>query len=233
MAELTVEHLGKEFPTRGEPLVVLRDVSLSLQSGENLAVLGPSGSGKSTLLYLIGTLDRPTSGEVKFDGQDPFVLSEPDLAAFRNRRIGFVFQDHHLLPQCTVLENVLIPTLAAGGTSGEQIDRARRLLDRVGLGDRLEHRPAELSGGERQRVAIARALILNPVLLLADEPTGNLDRTTAAAVADLMLELQSQENTMLIVVTHSLELAGRMQRRAELDDGRLSPAEPSPTGTNH
>ena len=200
---------------------MLRGVSVSLSVGQNLAILGPSGSGKSTLLHIIGTLDRPTSGDVRLDGEDPFVLDEPKLADFRSRRIGFIFQDHHLLPQCSVLENVLLPTLAQGGTTGADAERARMLLDRVGLAERLDHRPAELSGGERQRVAVARALVRRPVLLLADEPTGNLDRTTAASVAKLLLELQQQEQTMMITVTHSLELAAMFQRRMELDNGRL------------
>lgn len=221
MPHLVVDNVTKEYPTRSDPLVVLRGCSLELSGGDNLAVLGPSGSGKSTLLYIIGTLDRPTAGSVRLDDVQPFGLSEPELAAFRNRRIGFVFQDHHLLPQCTVLENVLVPTLAEASTSAETTARARRLLERVGLSDRLDHRPAELSGGERQRVAICRALLLKPALVLADEPTGNLDRSTAAKVGDLLLELQREEGTMLLVVTHSLELAGRFQRKVELDEGRL------------
>jgi lipoprotein-releasing system ATP-binding protein len=224
MPELAVHDLTKRFPTRAESLEVLRGVSLSLSAGQNLAVLGPSGSGKSTLLHIIGTLDRPTSGDVRLDGEDPFVLDEPKLADFRSRRIGFIFQDHHLLPQCSVLENVLLPTLAQGGTNGADAERARMLLDRVGLAQRLDHRPAELSGGERQRVAVARALICRPVLLLADEPTGNLDRTTATSVAKLLLELQQQEQTMMITVTHSLELAAMFQGRMELDEGRLKGA---------
>jgi lipoprotein-releasing system ATP-binding protein len=222
MPELAVHDLTKRFPTRAESLEVLRGVSLSLSAGKNLAVLGPSGSGKSTLLHIIGTLDRPTSGDVRLDGEDPFVLDEPKLADFRSRRIGFIFQDHHLLPQCSVLENVLLPTLAQGGTNGADAERARMLLDRVGLAERLDHRPAELSGGERQRVAVARALVRRPVLLLADEPTGNLDRTTATSVAKLLLELQQQEQTMMITVTHSLELAAMFQHRMELDDGQLN-----------
>ncbi|HEV3022157.1 MAG TPA: ABC transporter ATP-binding protein [Pirellulales bacterium] len=224
MPDLVVTDVTKNFPTRGEPLVVLRGCSLSLSAGENLAILGPSGSGKSTLLQIIGTLDRPTDGRVMLGGDDPFHFDEPRLARFRNERIGFVFQDHHLLPQCSVLENVLIPTIATGRATSEAFDRARTLLDRVGLSGRVEHRPAELSGGERQRVAIARALIRRPALLLADEPTGNLDRTTAAGVGDLLLELQQHERTMLIVVTHSLELAARFGQRVELDAGRLKPA---------
>jgi lipoprotein-releasing system ATP-binding protein len=220
---LAVTDVTRQFPTRGEPLDVLRGCTLSLSPGENLAILGPSGSGKSTLLQIIGTLDRPTAGSVTLAGENPFAFDEPRLARFRNERIGFVFQDHHLLPQCSVLENVLIPTIATGRASSEALDRAGTLLDRVGLGGRLEHRPAELSGGERQRVAIARALIRKPALLLADEPTGNLDRTTAAGVGDLLLELQRQEHTMLVVVTHSLELAARFDRRVELDSGRLKP----------
>jgi lipoprotein-releasing system ATP-binding protein len=225
MAELTVRDLTKRFPTRAESLEILRGVSLELKSGQNLAILGPSGSGKSTLLHIIGTLDRPTSGEVRLDGEDPFVLDEPELADFRSRRIGFVFQDHHLLPQCNVLENVLLPTIAQGKPSRADDERARMLLDRVGLAGRLDHRPAELSGGERQRTAVARALIRRPVLLLADEPTGNLDRTTAASVAKLLLELHEQEQTMMISVTHSLELAAMFQRRLELDEGRLKELE--------
>ena len=221
MPRLAVENLIKEFPTRGEPLVVLRGVSLELSSGESLAIVGPSGCGKSTLLHIVGTLDRPTAGRVLLDDRDPFALAEPELAAFRNDSIGFVFQDHHLLPQCSVLENVLLPTIAHCSASKADVERARELLAGVGLAERLAHRPAELSGGERQRAAIARALIRRPALLLADEPTGNLDRTTAAGVTELLLRLQREQGTMLIVVTHSLELAERLDRRVELDDGRL------------
>jgi lipoprotein-releasing system ATP-binding protein len=221
MSKLAVENVTKEFPTRGEPLVVLRGVSLELAAGENVAIVGPSGSGKSTLLNIIGTLDAPTSGRIMLDGEDPAGLDEPALARFRNRNVGFVFQDHHLLPQCSVLENVLVPTIAAGPTRRETYRRAQTLLERVGLTDRLEHRPAELSGGERQRVALARALVNRPLLVLADEPTGNLDRTTAERVAELLLDLQQQEGTMLILVTHSVRLAERMSRTLELDEGRL------------
>jgi len=223
MSTLLVDNVVKEFPTRTEPLLVLRGASLELEGGRNLAIVGPSGSGKSTLLNIIGTLEWPTSGKVLLEGQDPRDLDEPALAAFRNRKIGFVFQDHHLLPQCSALENVLVPALPAGRVEQNTVDRARELLKRVGLGDRLEHRPAELSGGERQRVAIARALINRPVLLLADEPTGNLDRTTAERIAQLLLELQRQEGMMLVVVTHSRRLAAQMDRQLELDEGVLCP----------
>jgi lipoprotein-releasing system ATP-binding protein len=222
---LAVRDLAKDYPTRSGPLPILRGVNLELARGESLAVMGPSGSGKSTLLHILGTLDRPTSGSVSLDGTDPFVLPEADLAAFRNRRIGFVFQDHHLLPQCSVLENVLVPTLVSRGTDPAVTEGyARELLKRVGLAARLEHRPAELSGGERQRVAVARALVLKPLLLLADEPTGNLDRASAQAVGELLLELHRQENTVLVVVTHSAELASRFPRRAEMSDGALADA---------
>jgi lipoprotein-releasing system ATP-binding protein len=221
MPELVVADVTKEYPTRAEPLRVLCGVNCQLAAGENLAILGPSGCGKSTLLHIIGTLDAPTSGRVTLGGQDPLALDEPRLAAFRNHQIGFIFQDHHLLPQCSALENVLLPTLADGKPPRESVDRARMLLERVGLSDRLDHLPAELSGGERQRVAIARSLVNRPALLLADEPTGNLDRATASGVAGLLLELQAQERTMLIVVTHSLTLADMLHRRMELTGGHL------------
>ena len=225
MTKLVVENVCKEFPAGRQSLVVLRDVSFELPAAENLAIAGPSGSGKSTLLGIIGTLDRPSSGRVVLDGQDTAQLAAAALAEFRNRRVGFVFQDHHLLPQCSVLENVLLPTLADASTRQESMDRARLLIGRVGLEDRLHYRPAELSGGQRQRVALARALINRPGLLLADEPTGNLDRTTAETVGRLLLELQQQEEMMLIVATHSLRLAGLMGRQLELDEGTLKPCE--------
>jgi lipoprotein-releasing system ATP-binding protein len=221
MPKLVVENVAKQYPTRSQPLEVLRGVSLSLDPGENLAILGPSGSGKSTLLSIIGTLESPTSGRVTLDGVDPATLAERKLAAFRSRRIGFVFQDHYLLPQCSVLENVLVPAVPLGAVSDETIRRAEILLERVGLGDRRTHRPAELSGGERQRAALARALINGPELLLADEPTGNLDRTTAEQVGQLLVEIQKTEPMMLIVVTHSERLAEMMQERRELDEGLL------------
>jgi lipoprotein-releasing system ATP-binding protein len=222
---LQVGQLCKDYPTRSGPLSILRGVEFELQKGEALAVMGPSGSGKSTLLHILGTLDRPTSGKVLLDGKDPFALAEPDLAAFRNRNIGFVFQDHYLLPQCSVLENVLIPTLVSKNGDIDYEARGRELLDRVGLTGRLDHRPAELSGGERQRVAVARALILHPALLLADEPTGNLDRHTAQTVGQFLSDLHRQEQTILVVVTHSSELARLFARWMDMLDGRLEPAE--------
>src|SRR5215510_8572990 len=177
--------------------------------------MGPSGSGKSTLLHIIGALDPPTSGRVTLDGDDPYKLSEKELAAFRNERVGFVFQDHSLLPQCSVLENVLTPTLV-GRTNSDSVERARALLDQVGLSERLDHRPAELSGGEKQRAALARALINEPVLLLCDEPTGNLDHESAEVVASLLLELHAKKKTILVVVTHSSELAAKFPTRYEM-----------------
>lgn len=217
---LKVDEVRKSFQTGGPPIEVLRGVTFHLGKGENAAVTGPSGSGKSTLLHLIGTLDQPTSGSIRLEGRDPFQLPEPELARFRSRVIGFVFQDHHLLPQYSVLENVLIPTLAAGRNGEDSEERARRLLERVGLSHRLDHRPAALSGGERQRAAVARALINQPSLLLCDEPTGNLDAATARKIAQLLFELHRHEKNTLIVVTHSLDLAEQFNRRFELKEGR-------------
>jgi len=221
--DLVVRGLRKEYPTPGDPLIIIAGVSFEMKAGEALAIMGPSGSGKSTLLYILGTLETPTSGSVSVGSRDPFSLGESDLASFRNEQVGFIFQEHHLLPQCSALENVLIPTMAPSSVQSpaESKDRALKLLDRVGLSDRVDHRPAELSGGERQRVAIARALVNKAPLILADEPTGNLDRHTADAVADLILELHREENTILITVTHSLDLAQRFPQRAELTDGNL------------
>ncbi|MFM8251492.1 MAG: ABC transporter ATP-binding protein [Planctomycetota bacterium] len=221
MAELIVEHLSKEYVTRAEPLVILRDVNVRVTAGQSVAIVGPSGSGKSTLLQILGTLDQPTSGQVRIDGRDPFSLADLQLAQFRNRTFGFVFQEHHLLPQLTVLENVLVPALASSTPTREQQNRAQELLARVGLRERLHHRPAELSGGERQRVALARALLLKPPILLADEPTGNLDRTNAQAVGRLLGELQQAEKMTLIVVTHSAELASLMGRQMTINEGKL------------
>jgi lipoprotein-releasing system ATP-binding protein len=221
MPALTAQSLSKSYPISGGELPVLVEATLELERGESCAVLGPSGSGKSTLLAILGTLERPTAGTLEIAGALPFQLSEVELAAFRSRTIGFVFQEHHLLPQCTVIENVLVPLLADGAARPAEVARASQLLERVGLGHRLNHRPAELSGGERQRAALARALIREPVLLLADEPTGNLDRSTAGAIVELMLDVQREHNAMLVAVTHSAALAERMQRQLEIDAGRL------------
>jgi lipoprotein-releasing system ATP-binding protein len=228
---LEIEHLDKDYPTRSGPLSVLRGVDLTVNPGQALAIMGPSGSGKSTLLQILGTLDEPTRGTVRLQDTNPFALPERDLARFRNQKIGFVFQDHHLLPQCSVLENVLIPTLVAPEDKTRIRERALDLLQRVGLSERLEHHPAELSGGERQRVAVARALIHNPVLLLADEPTGNLDRRTAQAVGRLLLDLHQQENNILLVVTHSLELAETFPSRMIMEDGTLKVPTAGSTGS--
>ena len=220
---LELSKVVKEYPTPRGPLTVLAGVSLSLQRGEAAALMGPSGSGKSTLLYIAGALEPPTSGTVTLDGADPYRLREPDLAAFRNRTIGFIFQDHCLLPQCSALENVLVPALV-GDDRADYPKRARELLEQVGLADRLDHRPSELSGGERQRVALARALIRRPHLLLCDEPTGNLDEASAEMVAGLLLELHARQETMLIVVTHNSALAARFPKRYELRHANLHPA---------
>ena len=217
---LVAEGITKSYGEGEGRLTVLAGADLRLAKGEALAIVGPSGSGKSTLLHILGTLDRPTSGRVTLGGTDPFTLSELELARFRNHKVGFVFQDHHLLPQYSVLENVLLPALAFGKIGDEEEGRARALLARVGLSARLAHRPAELSGGERQRAAVARALLLGPTLLLCDEPTGNLDRGTAEQVADLLFELHAEGNTILIAVTHSAELAARFPRRLALSEGR-------------
>jgi lipoprotein-releasing system ATP-binding protein len=215
-----------DSPANAEALTVLDQVTLDVARGESLAIVGPSGSGKSTLLQIIGTLDRPTSGSVALDGRDLSGLDEMQIAAVRNRQIGFVFQTHYLLPQCTVWENVLVPTLACSDVAlrdgaGE---RAERLLKRVGLGERKSHRPSELSGGERQRVAVVRALINQPQLLLADEPTGSLDHASAQQLGQLLLELNREEGVTLIVVTHARDLARRMGRVFELKEGRLMTA---------
>jgi len=221
---LTLLDVTKSYRTPYHEVEVLRGVSFDLEPGEALAVLGPSGCGKSTLLHCIGTLERPTSGEILLGDVHPLELPEPQLAAFRNRRLGFVFQDHHLLPQYSVLDNVLLPTVPARSAEAGSRQRAESLLREVGLGERLHHRPAELSGGERQRVAIARALINTPRLLLCDEPTGNLDRATAGTVSDLLFRLHEDSRTILVVVTHSQELAERFDRRFELREGRCVPA---------
>ncbi len=217
---LQARNLTKIYPAPGGELPVLEDVSLALAPGDAASIMGPSGSGKSTLLYILGALEPPTSGTVELSGRNPFALPEHELASFRNRQIGFVFQDHCLLPQCSVLENVLIPALVSG-SEGNHEERARELLRQVGLQERLRHRPAELSGGEKQRVALARALIRDPLLVLCDEPTGNLDRRSADAVADLLQELHRIRRGILVVVSHSARLAERFPIRFELADRRL------------
>lgn len=220
---LSVSGVGKSYPSPQGDLPVLWDVSLSFAAGEAAAIMGPSGSGKSTLLYILGALEPPTTGTVTLDGTNPFTLPAKDLAAFRNKEIGFVFQDHCLLPQCSVLENVLVPTLV--GKDDENSDaHARRLVEQVGLSHRITHLPGQLSGGEKQRVALARALVRRPRLLLCDEPTGNLDRASADSVASLLFELQAQQHAILIVVTHSAELAARFPIRFDLVDRKLQRA---------
>jgi lipoprotein-releasing system ATP-binding protein len=220
---LEISNVTKQYPSPRGPLIVLSGVSLALNRGEAAAIMGPSGSGKSTLLYIAGALEPPTAGTVTLGGVNPYTISEKELAAFRNQSIGFVFQDHCLLPQCSVLENVLVPTLVANDRAGYPA-RARELLRQVGLEDRLDHRPAELSGGEKQRVALARALILRPALLLCDEPTGNLDESSAEMVAALLLELHARQQTILIVVTHNPTLAARFPKQYELRHATLQPA---------
>ena len=218
---LEVANLSKEYPTPQGALQILSNVSLSLKRGDAVSIMGPSGSGKSTLLYILGALEPPSSGTVRLDGQNPFELKATELAAFRNRAVGFVFQDHCLLPQCNVIENVLTPTLVSELNGGDAAERARLLLDEVGLAERTGHRPAELSGGEKQRVALARAMIMKPLLLLCDEPTGNLDHKSAETVAALLFELHRRQETILIVVTHSAELASRFPIRFEMSEQSL------------
>ena len=220
---LEVAGITKTYPTAAGGLRVLDDVSLTLEPGRQLAIMGPSGSGKSTLLAIMGGLDEPTAGRVRLDGIDPFAGDTAARAAFRNRRIGFVFQEHHLLAGCTALDNVVLPALATGRVPAEVIARARRLLERVGLADRMAHMPDALSGGERQRVAVARALVLAPRLVLADEPTGQLDSRSSSQVTDLLVELAAESGGMLVIVTHSADVARRVGHVRQLVDGRLKP----------
>ena len=219
---LVVDNLSKQYETPTEPLVVLREVSLRLCGNDSLAIVGPSGSGKSTLLNILGALDHPTAGLVTLAGVDPFKLNDADLAGFRSKSVGFIFQDHHLLPQCTALENVLLPKLAGGRVTDDQIARAKELLERVGVAPRAGHLPSELSGGERQRVAIARALMNGPQLLLCDEPTGNLDTANSRLIGELLTSIAAETKAILIVVTHSTALAQTFQHRMRMTDGRLS-----------
>ena len=221
MPDFVATDLVKEFETPSQPLRILDGVSAELNRGESLAVIGPSGSGKSTFLHIAGTLDSPTSGSVELEGNDLSQLAEKQLASFRNQNIGFVFQEHHLLPQLSALENVLIPIVANGETDDQSIEQAKSLLEKVGLSDRMTHRPGSLSGGERQRVAVARAMIRSPVLLLADEPTGSLDQANAHKIGELLLELQQEHNTILICVTHSEKLAKQFQNQVKLENGKF------------
>ena len=221
---LKVSNVSKHYSTPRGPLVVLSDVTFDLAPGEAAVVTGPSGSGKSSLLHVLGALDPPSSGTVTLHGRNAFALTPAAMAKFRNTDVGFVFQDHCLLPQCSVLENVLVPTLVAPKRNGEAADdirRARLLIEQVGLADRIDHRPGELSGGEKQRVAIARALIRQPRLVLCDEPTGNLDQESASIVASLLLNLHQHQQNILIVVTHSERLASQFPIRFEIADRRL------------
>ncbi len=218
---IRVEGVRKHFPKRGGELEVLKGVSFTLGRGEMLGVVGISGAGKTTLLQIVGTLDRATSGTVSYDGQDVSALPDDALAAFRNRTVGFVFQFHHLLPEFDARENVMLPCLIAGVDRAEAAARADRLLEGVGRADRVTHRVGELSGGEQQRVAICRALAMDPAVLLADEPTGNLDRDTASGVVDLLVALNRERGLSLVVVTHNEELAARMHRIIKIDDGRI------------
>jgi lipoprotein-releasing system ATP-binding protein len=218
---LTVQDLCKNFQSAAETLMILDQVSFTMELGENLSIVGPSGCGKSTLLYILGTLDKPSSGTVELAGVNPFLLSAQQLANYRNTKIGFIFQDHHLLPQLTVAENILLPAMAKGAAGKDTIDRADELIEAVGLGQRRNHRPGQLSGGERQRTAVARALLHYPSLILADEPTGNLDADNGHIIADLLYDLPARQGAMLIVVTHSPELAQRAGRRMKLHQKRL------------
>jgi lipoprotein-releasing system ATP-binding protein len=216
---VTVQNVTKTFEHEGRSLEVLKGIDLEIGSGEMVTIVGPSGAGKSTLLHLIGTLDLPTEGRILYGGRDVTRLGSSDLAEFRNRSIGFVFQFHHLLPEFTALENVMMPGLIQGGRRLE--DRARELLGEVGLSERLTHRPGELSGGEQQRVALARALLMEPKLVLADEPTGNLDSQTSDSVQSLIFDLNRRHGITFLIVTHSRDFAAMMPRQVSMKDGRI------------
>lgn len=222
MALIEVQDLHKTYKAESKPLEVLSGVSLSVTEGDSLAILGASGAGKSTLLHIMGTLDRPTQGKVLFENEDMFRFSEKKLSSFRNRTIGFIFQFHHLLPMLTALENTMLPRLISGSSKKEALENAEDLLIQVGLEERLGHRPSELSGGEQQRVAIARALVMKPRVLLADEPTGNLDSKTGGEVADLMMDMHQRHRMTLLVATHNERLAQRLEHRVQLTDGKLA-----------
>jgi len=233
-AHIVVEKLHKVFLHAGRRLEVLRGIDFAISPGERVAIVGASGVGKSTLLHVLGTLDLPTSGSIHFDGRDVTRLSPSGLAEFRNREIGFVFQFHHLLPEFTALENVMMPALIHRVPREQALARSRAILERVGLGERMTHRPGELSGGEQQRVALARALIMDPKLLLADEPTGNLDSKTGEGIHELLLELNRERGMTMLVVTHNPELAGHMPRCLTMVDGQIAPAQTlAPPSGNH
>lgn len=221
MSFIQTQDLHLTYTSGAKPLEVLRGIDLSIEEGQSTAIIGASGAGKSTLLHIMGTLEKPTAGQVLFEGKDIFQYSESQISQFRSRTIGFVFQFHHLLPMLTAEENTMLPCLIAGLPKKTAMGRARELLERVGLEARAHHRPSELSGGEQQRVALARALAMRPRVLLADEPTGNLDSQTGVEVADLMMQLQKETGMTLIVVTHNQQLASRLSQRVKLSDGRI------------
>ena len=221
MADFSATEIVKQFETASGSLTILDGVTVELNRGQNLAVVGPSGSGKSTFLQIAGSLDTPSSGTVELLGTNPHELSGKQLAQFRNENIGFVFQQHHLLPQLSALENVLVPVLATGAVDDAANEAARKLLEQVGLEDRVDHRPGQLSGGECQRVAVARSLIREPALVLADEPTGSLDQKNATRIGELLLEMQTTHNTILICVTHSDRLASLFQQLTTINDGKF------------
>ena len=221
---LRLDAVHKQYESADrDPVPVIKGITLTVNRGESIAIVGPSGSGKSTLLNILGSLDSPTNGSIQLDGQELAHLTEQDLASVRNKKIGFIFQSHHLLPQCSVLENVLVPTLAENGKApAGAVERAKQLLDRVGLGHRLTHRPAQLSGGECQRVAVVRALINQPSLILADEPTANLDSKTGASILDLMKERNEQDGTTFLFSTHDGSVMERADRVIRLVDGKIA-----------
>ena len=218
---IILENLSKTFIKDGNRIEVLRNLNLEIKKGESLAVVGVSGAGKSTLIHILGTLDHPTSGTLAINGQNVFEWNEKKLAAFRNKMIGFVFQFNNLLPEFSALENTIMPALISGLKKKEAVDKARQVLEEVGLEQRLKHKPGELSGGEQQRVAIARAMIMEPEILLADEPTGNLDTETGKRIEDVLLNLNAKKNITLIVVTHNKALSDRMTGRIGLSDGKI------------
>lgn len=222
MSEIKVQNLSKSYKQGPRVVEALRGIDLAFGPGESVAVVGASGAGKTTFIHILGTIDRPSSGKVLYDGQDVFAMADRDLARFRNRTVGFVFQFHHLLPEFTALENTMLPALIQGIRKQDANRRAEEILDQVGLSDRMTHKPGELSGGEQQRVAVARSLILQPEVLLADEPTGNLDRDTGEGVYQLLEGMNKERGVTLIIVTHNEEIAGRLPRRVRLVDGRVA-----------